>query len=143
LPVRIIQGAIRKDQREFQLFPRLSIQSFYIEFYDSVFEFSRGGTLQLDKVVANTATLCYVNTLFDECEPPFTILGLFHTLIAWGKETSKERQQLLDIPSDMVDKYQMGNLESFQKSEERFTKALRTFGGLYHPLAKSRSILTW
>lgn len=127
------QGAIKKNQTQFDIFPKLIIQGFFVEFKDYIYEFFEGKTIPLDSVPPNTATLCFENYTFDQCTPPFTLLGLLHTLVAWGKDITTERNEVQAIPTDQLQKYDIGRIELFQKSEDRFFEALQTFGGLYHP----------
>ncbi len=77
------QGALRKDQKPFQIFPKLIIHGFFVEFKDCIYIFFDGTTIPLQNVQPNTATLCHVNSNFDQCRPPYNILGLLHT---WGKQ---------------------------------------------------------
>jgi hypothetical protein len=127
------QGGVRKVSPKFELFPQLIIQLFYVEFKDVVYEFSRGTTMPLQSVASETATVCYVDRIFDQIEPPFTLLGLVQTLIAWGKDITQEKAKLLLIPEQERDRYNEGCLQHIKESESRFHKALTTFGGLYHP----------
>ena len=127
------QGSLRKDQKNFKIFPNLIIQGFLVEFKDCIYNFYDGTTISLQDVKPNTATFCHVKSNFDQCRPPYTLLGLLHTLIAWGQDITKERKEVLAIPVDERKRYDLARIQHFQKSEDRFRDALQTFGGLYHP----------
>ena len=127
------QGAMKKDQKPFQIFPKLIIHGFFVEFKDCIYNFFDGNTISLQHVQPNTATLCYVNCNFDQCRPPYTILGLLHTLIAGGKDFSQERKKLLALPAHQLDVLNRMSIDHFQESHDRFIDALHAFGGLYHP----------
>ena len=87
------QGALRKNQTPFQIFPKLIIHGFFVEFKDCISNFFDGNTISLQNVQPNTATLCHVNCNFDQCRPPYTILGLLHTLIAWPNDITKKENK--------------------------------------------------
>lgn len=127
------QGATTKNQKPFDIFPKLTYAGFLVEFNDCVYQFFNGNTLPFEYVPPITASLCHVDQNFDQCTPPFTLVGLLHTLIAWGKDIAQEREQLLAIPANQLQKEHLGTLQHQQNSEDRFNKALRTFGGMYHP----------
>lgn len=127
------QGALRKDQKPLPIFPNLIIHGFLVEFKDCIYNFYDGTTISLQDVKPNTATLCHVKSNFDQCRPPYTILGLLHTLIAWGEDITKKRKQVLAIPADERKRYDLARILHFQSSENRFIDALQAFGGLYHP----------
>lgn len=52
---------LKKNQTQFDIFPKLIIQGFFVEFKDYIYEFFEGKTIQLDSVPPNTATLCFEN----------------------------------------------------------------------------------
>ena len=127
------EGAQKKTDVPFALFPKLSILNFLVEFKDCVFEFSKGTIFTFDQIAPQTATVCFVDNTFDQCKPPYITLGLLHTLISWGKDISQERKDILQIPDNLLTKSDHGTISYFQDSQNRFTEALQTFGGLFHP----------
>ena len=127
------QGVKKKKEVPFNLFPKLSFLNFLVEFKDCVFEFAKGTTYTFQQVAPETATVCFVNNNFDQCIPPINTLGLLHTLVAWGKDISQERKELLKIPQKSLTRYDQASIQHFEKSQQRFIEALETFGGLFHP----------
>lgn len=127
------EGQIRSSGPKFELFPHLLIQLFLVEFKDCLYEFSRGTTQSKQEVAPETSTVCYVNTDFDNCEPPFTLLGLVHMLICLGKNILPEKESLQLIPPKKLNKSQKVSLKQMRQFEDRFCEALSAFGGMYHP----------
>lgn len=127
------QGVRKKNDVPFNLFPKLSILNFLVEFKDKLFEFSRGTTLPFQQVAPQTATVCFVNEEFDQCIPPYNTLGLLHCLVAWGEDITGEFERIARKDTNELDRYDKGRFHHMQQSQKRFAEALETFGGLFHP----------
>lgn len=127
------QGVRKKNDLPFNLFPKLSLLNFLVEFKDKLFEFSGGTTMPFRDVAPQTDTVCFVDADFDQCKPPYNTLGLLHCLVAWGEDITGELEQIEQKNTQPLDKYEKARIEHMQDSQNRFHQALQTFGGLFHP----------
>ena len=140
-------GSQTKQGPYFQLFPKLSLYMFYVEYTDCVYDFDRGDTTPFHQVPVNAATVCSTPHTWNETPPPWRILGLLYTLLARGVDS---RQNYLDALKEIKDKgwvknWNQGLIDnseqhhlfvSAERGEKDFTSFFETltyFGGLYHP----------
>ena len=128
------QGKVKKNHISFDLFPKISPINFLVEFKDSLYDFSKGCLLDFQSVSPQTATVCFVGDNFDDCEPPFTFLGILHVLIAYGVDITPQRKDLSNKPETLYTNADTAALQRFQKCDNLFKDALKTFGGLFHPM---------
>jgi hypothetical protein len=140
-------GSIKKFEPKFELFPQLVQQSLFVEFKDKVYDFYKGNILKINEVAPQTSTFCFINKTFNECEPPFVSLGLLTLLISGGNAPQKEKgAPLHKVKNNKVKNNKVENhFFSTKKNKgisilsqkecfyQRIRKAIRTFGGLFHP----------
>lgn len=139
-------GATKKMAPKFELFPTLKAMLFIIEFKDCIYELKDATKMPLESVCPQTSSLCHVDSLFDDCEPPYTILGLLYTIMNWGREQVEEITQLEELERSAQQNQngahfkqpQIQIRENHKKSDLRFLEALKAFGGLYHPEANRK-----
>lgn len=127
------QGVKKKNDLPFKLFPSLSLINFLVEFKDNLFDLSSGTTMPFKDVEPQTATVCFVDTDFDQCQPPYVTLGLLHCLVAWGQDITTQFEKLEAKPYEQLDRYEEAIITNMQASQCRFEEALQTLGGLFHP----------
>ena len=97
------QGKISKVAPKLELFPKLKIEVFLVEFRDTLYDLVTGQVIGFDEIPTETATFCYINKKLDLCIPPYNTIGLLWTLMNLGREESKERQKLLKISFEDCD----------------------------------------
>lgn len=77
--------------------------------------------------------MCFVDSDFDQCTPPYNTLGLLHYLIAWGEDITPDVERLVRKDKHELDRYDEGRIMHMQASQKSFDEPLQTFGGLFHP----------
>lgn len=130
-------GKVSQLAPKFQLFPPIKLELFMVEFKDLVYEFSRGQTIDFDKLAPQTAIVCHVNERFDECRPPLDILALLGSVL-YKVRTPKYAKSM---PFMKAWDFEMENStkesrDSYLQENQRFNpllKGLNVFGGLLHP----------
>ena len=126
------QGKTHKTDVNYQLFPKLIIQLFLVEFSDLAYEFKSGKTLPFNEIAYEINSICHVNQRFNEIKPPYTTLALLSALINYGRDDLQQAQQYKLLPTEKLQGWQLTTLQKWDKAYQALFQALIVFGGLYH-----------
>lgn len=126
------QGKTFKTGINYELFPKLKLQFFLVEFLDKVYEFKNGKTYSFDEIDFEINSVCHVPKTFDEIEPPLFTLSLLFALINYGRDETMKVQNIKQIPNEQHDGTQIGSIRHWDKAWEISMLALAAIGGLYH-----------
>ncbi len=123
------QGKINKTSINYNLFAKLKIQFFLVEFLDKVYEFKKPKTFEFNEIDFEINSVCHIPENFHEIQPPIITLILLFGLLNYGTMAPVLQQIQKQEPPTHPE---MKQDEKFSNPWAKLQTTLTIFQGLFH-----------